>query len=62
VADDHDSWGKTAARTPGLTMREESPIGGAERWLAGGEGMAVAHLSIGGKQQKGGSFGFHVLL
>jgi hypothetical protein len=49
VADDHDFWGKTTARTWGLAMREESPNGGAEWQLASCEGMAVSHLDVGEK-------------
>jgi hypothetical protein len=49
VADDHDSWGKTTARTQGLVMRDKSPNGGVERWLAGSDGTAAAHLIIGEK-------------
>jgi hypothetical protein len=54
VADDHDFWGKTTARTRGLAMREESPNGGAERRLASCEGMAVSHLDVGEKAEERG--------
>jgi hypothetical protein len=43
-------------------MQKESPNGGAEQRLAGGEGAAAAHLGIGKKWQKGGSFGRGLLL
>jgi hypothetical protein len=48
VADDHDSWGKTTARTQGFTMR------GVEQWLASDEGMVAAHLSVGEKAAERG--------
>jgi hypothetical protein len=35
-------------------MREESPNGGAERWLAGGKGTVASHLSVGEKAAKRG--------
>jgi hypothetical protein len=39
VADDRDSWGKTTTQPRELATREESPNGGAERRLAGSEGI-----------------------
>jgi hypothetical protein len=62
VVNDRDSGGKAAARTRGLPMCEESPNGGAECRLAGGEGTAVAHLGIGEKWRKGESFSCRALL
>jgi hypothetical protein len=38
--------GKTTAQPRQLAMRKESPNGGANRQLAGDEGVAVAHLNI----------------
>jgi hypothetical protein len=35
-------------------MREESPNGGVERRLVGGEGTAMAHLSVGEKAEESG--------
>jgi hypothetical protein len=54
--DDAETWGKTTTRTRGLARREESPTGGANRVLVGGEGPVAAYHSIGEKQRKGVSF------
>jgi hypothetical protein len=55
VADDRDSWGKTTTQPWELATREESPNGGAERWLAGSEGAVAAYLNVGKTVKRGGS-------
>jgi hypothetical protein len=46
-ADGSETWGKRSAMTWQSVVRKELMIGGATRWLAGGERAAAAYLSLG---------------
>jgi hypothetical protein len=52
-ADDHDTLGKTTAKTRGLATRKENENGRANRRLGGGEQRAVSHLVVGKEKAKG---------
>jgi hypothetical protein len=52
LVDDVATKGKRNIRKKRLARCEESPNGGAKRWLAGGKWVAVAYLGDGENSEK----------